>query len=310
MPDYCTIRTVAFALLLSFSSVHFCQYAQAEFKDALTSWPCDVSTYLYLSYALHLAMKTTVQYNLTKPLLHTSKTDVFFSERIQSKQGSKPSERPHTQPIYTVYPVFHSSVRHRQSSTDEDDEPEPIDGGVSQPERHSSEPTMLGFIAFATNQRQSPHFDSYARFVGGLSGRELDEADTNATVEAVRLYRRSRHRFPRYPQYASDIARRHSFRPCMWPRSAVPIDDLIHYGFYYLPDGDRAVCFHCGLSLASWQCVFSPVDMHSQRVFAVQPEYLEFSIHCVNVRLPALVRQASEPLNQSPDDDGEQPPGP
>lgn len=67
----------------------------------------------------------------------------------------------------------------------------------------------------------------------------------------------------KYPEYQNEINRVHSFRD--WPPSLRPKrDDFNNSGLFYTGNGDRVVCFSCGLGLKDWETGDEPFTEHAR----------------------------------------------
>lgn len=67
----------------------------------------------------------------------------------------------------------------------------------------------------------------------------------------------------KYPEYRYEINRIHSFKE--WPQALSPKrDDFIDTGLFYTGNGDKVICFSCGLGLKDWETGDNPLTEHAR----------------------------------------------
>lgn len=67
----------------------------------------------------------------------------------------------------------------------------------------------------------------------------------------------------KYPEYRYEINRVHSFKE--WPQALSPTrDDFNDTGLFYTGNGDKVICFSCGLGLKDWETGDIPLTEHAR----------------------------------------------
>lgn len=67
----------------------------------------------------------------------------------------------------------------------------------------------------------------------------------------------------KYPEYRYEINRVHSFKE--WPQALTPTkNDFNDTGLFYTGNGDKVICFSCGLGLKDWEAGDSPLTEHAR----------------------------------------------
>lgn len=67
----------------------------------------------------------------------------------------------------------------------------------------------------------------------------------------------------KYPEYRYEINRVHSFK--QWPQALTPTkNDFNETGLFYTGNGDKVICFSCGLGLKDWEAGDEPLTEHAR----------------------------------------------
>ncbi|XP_057336459.1 putative inhibitor of apoptosis [Microplitis mediator] len=67
---------------------------------------------------------------------------------------------------------------------------------------------------------------------------------------------------PRYPRYSLESDRLASFQG--WSVPYITSDDLSKNGFFYTGEGDKVVCFHCGVTVRNFRSSVDSEYFHLQ----------------------------------------------